>query len=115
VICIWGTENPESFEHEGDSPKVNVFAAMSREELYGPFFFIESTVTGIICRGILREWLMLQLQEDIPDILATLHELKTRIRDACVNTDQEILHNVWQEAEYRFDVARATNGAQIEL
>jgi hypothetical protein len=28
--------------------------------------------------------------------------LKTRIREACVNTDQEILHNVWQEVEYRF-------------
>jgi hypothetical protein len=24
----------------------------------------------------------------------TLHELKTRIREVCVNTDQEILHNV---------------------
>jgi hypothetical protein len=34
----------------------------------------------------------------------TLHELKTRIREACANTDQEILHNVWQEVEYRFDV-----------
>jgi hypothetical protein len=45
----------------------------------------------------------------------TLHELKTRIREACANTDQEILHNVWQEVEYRFDVARATRGAHIEL
>jgi hypothetical protein len=24
------------------------------------------------------------------------------------NTDQEIFHGVWQEVEYRFDVARAT-------
>jgi hypothetical protein len=45
----------------------------------------------------------------------TLHELKTRIREACANTDQEILHNVWQEVEYRFDVARTTRGAHIEL
>jgi hypothetical protein len=45
----------------------------------------------------------------------TLHELKTRIREACENTDQEILHNVWQEVEYRFDVARATRGAHAEL
>jgi hypothetical protein len=28
---------------------------------------------------------------------------------------QEILHNVWQEAEYRFDVARTTRGAHTEL
>jgi hypothetical protein len=27
-------------------------------------------------------------------LLTTLHELKTRIREACANTDQEILHNV---------------------
>jgi hypothetical protein len=45
----------------------------------------------------------------------TLHELKTQIRDACANIDQEILHNVWQEVEYRFDVARATCGAHTEL
>jgi hypothetical protein len=43
----------------------------------------------------------------------TLQELKTRIRESCANNDQEILHNVWQEVEYRFDVARATNGANI--
>jgi hypothetical protein len=42
----------------------------------------------------------------VPKLLTTLHELKTQIREACANTDQEILHNVWQEVEYRFDVAR---------
>jgi hypothetical protein len=88
---------------------------MSREKLYEPFFFVESTVTGIIYLDILREWLMLQLQEDIPDIPTTLHELKTRIREACANTDREILHNLWQEVEHRFDVTRATRGAHIEL
>jgi hypothetical protein len=35
----------------------------------------------------------------------TLHELKTRIREACADTDQEILYNVWQEVGYRCDVA----------
>jgi hypothetical protein len=45
----------------------------------------------------------------------TLHELKTRIRGACANIDQEILHNVWQEVEYRFVVTRATRGTHIEL
>jgi hypothetical protein len=42
----------------------------------------------------------------ISPLPTTLHELKTRIREICANTDQEILHNVWQEAEYQFDVAR---------
>jgi hypothetical protein len=45
----------------------------------------------------------------------TVHELKTRIREPSANTDQEILHNVWQEVEYRFDVTQATRGANIEL
>jgi hypothetical protein len=51
----------------------------------------------------------------VPLLPTTLHELKTRIREACPNIDQEILHNVWQEVEYRFDVPRATLGAHIEL
>jgi hypothetical protein len=58
---------------------------------------------------------MSQLQEDIPDILKTLHELKTWIRESCANPDQEILHNVWQEVDYRFYVARDICGAYIEL
>jgi hypothetical protein len=40
---------------------------------------------------------------------------KTRTREACANIDQDILHNVWQKVEYRFDGARATRGAHIEL
>jgi hypothetical protein len=51
----------------------------------------------------------------VPQLLTTLHELKTRIREACANISQEILHNVWQEVEYRFDVARYIRGAHIEL
>jgi hypothetical protein len=50
-------------------PTFVVFAAMSREKLHGPFFFIESTLTGIIYLDTLREWLMPQLQEDIPDLI----------------------------------------------
>jgi hypothetical protein len=40
----------------------------------------------------------------IPPLPTTLPELKTRIREASANTDQEILHNVWQEVENHFDV-----------
>jgi hypothetical protein len=47
--------------------------------------------------------------------LLTLHEHKTRIRQACANTDQEIIYNVWQEVERRFDVVRTTHGANTEL
>jgi hypothetical protein len=41
---------------------------MLREKLQEPFFFIELTVTGIIYLDILREWLMPQLQEEIPHL-----------------------------------------------
>jgi hypothetical protein len=45
----------------------------------------------------------------------TLHKFKPRMGETCVNTDQELLHNVWLEVEYRFDVARATRGTQLGL
>jgi hypothetical protein len=51
----------------------------------------------------------------VPQLPTTLHEFKTLIRETCANTDQEILHNVRQEVEYRFVVAQATRGAGIEL
>jgi hypothetical protein len=35
--------------------------------------------------------------------------------EVCASTDQKILHNVWQEVECRFDVARAARGTHIEL
>jgi hypothetical protein len=44
---------------------------------------------SIIYLDTLGKWLIPQLQEDIPDIPTTLHELKTRIREACANNDQE--------------------------
>ena len=38
-VCIWGTENPlVVIENVRDSPKVNVFGAISNEKVYGPFF-----------------------------------------------------------------------------
>jgi hypothetical protein len=114
-LRIWGGENPrESFEHERDSSNVNVFAAMSREKLYGSFIFIERTVTGIIYLDMLREWLMPQLQEGIPDIPTTLHQQDTYQRGLCKYWSG-IFHNVWQEVGYRFAVAWANPGAHIEL
>ena len=39
-VRIWGTENPNAIiEHVRDSPKVNVFCAISKLKVYGPFFF----------------------------------------------------------------------------
>ncbi|KAJ4434116.1 hypothetical protein ANN_16436, partial [Periplaneta americana] len=54
-------------EHERDSPKVNVFCALSQRKLYGPFFFIEATVTGHSYLDILEQWLVPQSRQDLDD------------------------------------------------
>ncbi|KAJ4448502.1 hypothetical protein ANN_10518 [Periplaneta americana] len=54
-------------EHERDSPKVNVFCALSQRKLYEPFFFIEATVTGHSYLDMLEQWLVPQLRQDLDD------------------------------------------------
>jgi len=62
---IWGSENLRvSLEHVRDSPKVNVFCALRKERVYGPFFFMETTITGIVYLDMLQEFLIPQLDED---------------------------------------------------
>lgn len=62
---IWGSENPrETLEHVRDSPKVNVFCAMSKFKVYGPFFFMERNVNGVIYLDMLENFLIPQLDED---------------------------------------------------
>jgi hypothetical protein len=40
---VWGAENLHvTLEHERDSSKVNVFCAISKEKVYGPFFFMKN-------------------------------------------------------------------------
>jgi hypothetical protein len=48
---------------------VNVFCALSRRKLYGPFFFVKGTVTGQSYLNMLQLWLMPQMQEDSNDFL----------------------------------------------
>jgi hypothetical protein len=166
-LWIWGSENPyESFEHERDSSKVTVFAAVTRKPvrailLYrinsdtdhppghvtwmvsaaaaGRTFqtwFINKTVThrtSVTKRGLtsmnvfvivglgveavrngLRDRLtwhrviyfcgVLWRTSTSPPLPTTLHELKIRISEACANTDQEILHNVWLNIGGRISV-----------
>jgi hypothetical protein len=53
---MWGSENPHvSLEHVHDSPKVNVFCALSKGKVYGPFFFKETTITGILYLDMLQQ------------------------------------------------------------
>jgi hypothetical protein len=47
-VRIWGSENPHACEeHQRDSPRVNVFCAISSQKMYGPFLFADKTVTGM--------------------------------------------------------------------
>jgi hypothetical protein len=69
-VCIWGMENPHAtMEHVRDSPKVNVFCAVSFCKVYRPFFFVGPTVTGINYLDMLQLWLMPQLQENNEDFI----------------------------------------------
>jgi len=56
-VRMWGSGNPHvSVEHWRDSPKVNVFSAISSQKVYGPFFFAEETVTVITYLNKLQLW-----------------------------------------------------------
>ena len=60
-VCIWGKENPHAtIEHERESPKVNVFCAISKNRVYGLFFF-EGNVTGDVYLQMLQNWRMNEL------------------------------------------------------
>jgi hypothetical protein len=62
-VRIWGSENPHAnVEHQCDSPKVNVFCAISSQKVYGPFCFAEETVAGMTYVAMLQLWLMPKLQ-----------------------------------------------------
>lgn len=64
-VRIWGSENPhQTVEHERDSPKVNVFCAVSQTKVYGPHFFEENTVNGASYLAMLQNWLFPQLIAD---------------------------------------------------
>lgn len=61
---IWGAENNHDFlEHERDSPKVNVWCLMTRQQIIGPFFFLEKTVTQANYLDMLQQFLSPQLEE----------------------------------------------------
>ena len=64
-VRIWGLQNPHAhIEHVRDSPKVNVFCAISRSSVYGPYFFDGNTVNGQQYLALLQKWLFPRLHED---------------------------------------------------
>ena len=53
-VRIWGKENLHAtIEHERDSPKVDLFCAISKNHVHGPFFF-EGNATGNVYLQMLQ-------------------------------------------------------------
>ena len=72
-VRIWGTEKPHRIvENERDSPKTNVFCAISTSKVYGPYLFSDRTVNGETFRNMLTTWLMPQLEHDSADFVYQL-------------------------------------------
>ncbi|KAJ4449634.1 hypothetical protein ANN_01038 [Periplaneta americana] len=62
---VWGEENPRVvMEYERDSPKVNVRCALTCDPVIGPFFFVESTVTGTTYLDMLENYAVPQIQDE---------------------------------------------------
>ncbi|GFX59139.1 DUF4817 domain-containing protein [Trichonephila clavipes] len=69
-LRFWDTENVHvTLEHQRDSPKGNVFCALSNSCVFSPFFFAEKSINGDIYRDMLSEWLLPQLEEAVPDFI----------------------------------------------
>jgi hypothetical protein len=67
-VSIWRTEQPHAqIEHQRDSPKLNVFSALSGEKMHDPFFFTEENFTGNSFLGIMENWLLPQLNINFGD------------------------------------------------
>jgi len=50
----------------------------------------------------------------VPPLPASIPELKVQIRTAIDTITADMLQTVWNELDYRVDVCRITNGADIE-
>jgi len=72
-VLIWRIEKPRGIvENKCDSPKTNVFCAISTSKGYGPYFFPDRTVNGETFRNMLTTWFMPQLEHDSTDFVYQL-------------------------------------------
>jgi hypothetical protein len=61
IVRLWDTENPRAtIHHIRDSPKVNMFCAISSRKVCGPIFFAEKSVNGFAYLDMLQLWLLSQ-------------------------------------------------------
>jgi hypothetical protein len=64
-VRIWANERPHDFvEHARDSPKVNVWCALTRDRVIGPYFFAERTVPSHNYQDMLELFAVPQTDDD---------------------------------------------------
>ena len=69
-VRVWGSERPNVyFEHERDSPKVNVWCGLMHNRVIGPFFFCERTITANIYLDMLEHFVAPQLNDFQPLVI----------------------------------------------
>ncbi|GBL73399.1 hypothetical protein AVEN_159412-1 [Araneus ventricosus] len=67
-VRIWVYKNPHAiYDHGRDSPKINLFCAVSSSIVFCTFFFADKTVTGFACLDMLKIYLMPILKETMPE------------------------------------------------
>jgi len=60
---IWGTQQPsEIHEYVRGSSKVNVWCGLLYDRVIGPFFFSESTITGVVYLDLLEQYVFPQIE-----------------------------------------------------
>ena len=69
-VKIWGSEHlHEIREHERNSLKVNVWCGIMCNQVIGPFFFHETTITADIYLDLLTKYVTPQLINSEPNII----------------------------------------------
>lgn len=69
-VRIWGSQNPHVIqEHVRGSPKIHVWCGLLHNDIIGPFFFIENTVTGNSYLDMLVNFAVPQVEHLQPTII----------------------------------------------
>ena len=70
IVRISGLKNPqEILEHHHDSPKLNVFCAVSLRKVYEPFFFEENTICRQTYLEMLQQWIFPQINKNFENFI----------------------------------------------
>lgn len=69
-VRIWGTENPNAIiEIQRDSAKINVFCAISRQKVYGPYFFDGLTINSISYLNLLKNFIFPLMENESDEFI----------------------------------------------